>query len=486
MGIFRNYFTKDNILTKGNYVNAGQNPVAELFYGTENSLISRYIFDFDLTELIKRINDFRIPNNGSITHSLKMTNTMIFDKNSIGVNPNGFKDHASSFDLVLFQINSQAISGNTTGNTIYFDEGTGYDLDYGNLMLDCRGKIYETSSNWFQATDINNWIEPGIYSGTSSQFYTPIDIIHMDLGNENIEIDITELINSQIISGRTNFGGLGLAFTAPYEAMKSDLLYSVTFFGKDTNSYFKPYIETNFNDYINDSRNNWFFDKINKLYLYTNINKRPINLDQLPSSILIKDYNDDLILTIPSSGVTQESKGVYSVSFELNSQDYSGINLVNFSDIWNGLIISGRTLPSSEMFFTVKENDYYNIGNEVYEPNEFSFTFSGIKRGEKVSLGEIRKIIIGVKEFFGYEQLIVDGLYYRLFVKQGPNQIEIIPNTLINRAYNQNYFYFDTSWLIPQEYFLELTVDSNGTLTKKDTINFMVVDSQTSALNFVI
>ena len=471
MSIFRSPFTKDTTISKGNYVNTGQNPVGVISYGSDFTNISRYIFDYDLSQLKTRINDFRIPSNGTIKHTLKLTNTLAYDKNLLGGKIFDATDHASSFDLVLFTVPQ------------FWDEGVGYDYLYNNTILDINGKIYETSANWYQATDIVDWNEDGIYSGQTSQYYNPLATIHFDLGNEDISLDVTDFINTQL-TGSTPFYGLGLAFTPQYEILKTQLLYSVGFFGKDTNTFFSPAIETEWKETILDDRKNFYYDKTNKLYLYTNVNKSPTNLDILPSAVTISDYNDDVVVVI--SGVTQESKGVYSINLELNSTDYDNVSLVNFTDTWSGLIISGKSLPDSQMSFTVKQNDYYNIGNEVYEPQHFTFNFSGIKRAEKILQGEVRKVIVTTREMYDYDTLIVNNIFYRIYVKQGLNQIEVVPKSVVNLAYNQNYFYLDTSWMVPQEYFMEIIVNSNGTVTKQHEINFIIIDSENSSINFDI
>jgi hypothetical protein len=472
MGVFRSYFTKDNVLIKNKYVNTGLNPVVELFYGTSEKLYDRYIFDFDITDIKNRINDYRIPDNGSIKHYLKMTNTLLYDKSLLGYQDSN-KDHASSFDLVLFRVPES------------WDEGVGYDYDYNNTILDINPKIYETSSNWFQRTDITNWSENGIYSGTTSDRYIPLNTIHFDLGNEDIELDITSTVQGLISSGTTNFYGLGLAFLETYENMNTDKLYSVGFFSKDTNTFFEPFIETVWYDTIKDDRKEFFYDIPNKLYLYTNIKKEPKNLDSLPSAVIIRDSDDNVINTL--TGITHESKGVYSIGLTLNSSDFNNNTLINFTDTWSGLTMNGVNLPDVQMEFTVREQNYYNIGNEVYEPDDYTFNFSGIKRGERIPQGEVRKILVIVKEMYNYnDTLIIDNLSYRIYIRQGRNQIDIIKSADIHRAFNQNYFYLDTSWMIPQEYSLEIILESNGTITKKDDIDFVIVDSYYGNINFTI
>jgi len=470
MSTFRTYFSKDNVIISNKYVNTGLNPVTELFYGTNQKIYSRYIFDFNIDAVKERILDKRI--NSNIKHILKLTNTLLYDKSSLGVKSSDSREHASSFDLVLFKVPQS------------WDEGTGYDVKYNNTVIDINGKVYETSSNWFQRTDITNWDEPGIYSGITSTKYQELKTIHFDLGNENIELDITDIINNLIIVGTTNFNGLGLAFKRDYELLITDSLYSVGFFSKNTNTFFEPFIETVWNENILDDRNDFQLGKNNKLYLYTNIRKEPTNLDILPQSVIIKNYNDETVSIL--TGITHEAKGVYSVSLNLSLSGYTEAILTNFTDKWTGLNIQGVNVGDVEMSFTIRENNYFNLGSEVSEPDNFTFNFSGLKRGEKISKGEVRKIIILVKPMFGFNELVINDLTYRIYINQGREQIDIITNSKVNRTSNQNYFYLDTSWLIPQDYHLELSLESNGTIIKKDDITFTVLDVYTGNINYRI
>ena len=473
--MYRSYFSKDNVLIQGQYVNTGLNPVVELFYGTVDNSICRYVFDFDVTEIAARIADFRIPDNGSIIHTLKMTNTLLYDKHLLGYNgAQEFRDHASSFDLVLFKVPQ------------FWDEGTGYDYKYNNTLIDINAKIYDTASNWYQATNSTNWNEAGVYTGITSSNYQIVSTQHFDLGDEDLNIDLTAFVAGLIASGTSGFYGLGLAFSASTEAMTTDLLTSVGFFGKDTNTFFEPFIETTWTDTILDDRSNFIYGKSNKLYLYTNLRKEPTNLDQMPTGVTINDYNGDLVLTIPSSGITHESLGVYSISIEIDGADYDYQTLVNFTDTWSGIQIGGRVLSDIQNEFTIKEDDYYNIGTDVYEPEDFGFSFSGLQRNEQIQQGEIRKVIVGVRKMYEYDNVVIDGLTYRLYIRQGRNQIDVIPACDINMAYNQNYFYLDTSWLIEQDYVLELSLHTNGIVIKKNDIAFSVINNYSGLINFNI
>ena len=57
-------------------------------------------------------------------------------------------------------------------------------------------------------------------------------------------------------------------------------------------------------------------DKNNDLCLYVNLGNTPTNLDNIPS-VDIYDDQDNLYLSIPSSGVSHVMEGVYCVNLSV-------------------------------------------------------------------------------------------------------------------------------------------------------------------------
>ena len=76
--------------------------------------------------------------------------------------------------------------------------------------------------------------------------------------------------------------------------------------------------------------------------------------------------------------------------------------------------------------------------------------------------------------------MVLDGLQYRLYVKEGTAEVDVIDWTDVARANNDNYFLLDTASLVPMEYFLDVKVTSNlDVRTLKDIISFDVVNEPT-------
>jgi hypothetical protein len=87
---------------------------------------------------------------------------------------------------------------------------------------------------------------------------------------------------------------------------------------------------------------------------------------------------------------------------------------------------------------------------------------SGIQRGERVKRGDIRKVIIQTKiPYTVNQEQKVDNVEYRLYVKEGRNELTIIDYQPVEMANNHNYFLLDTLSFLPNTYYVDIKVTSN-------------------------
>ena len=457
MSIYKSYFSKNNTIISDSPTNTGKNPVTELFYGGS---FSRFLFQIDLTNLLERIDSGFINKDRIEKHTLKLTNTINPTENSYFNEITGIQTkRAGSFTLVVFELESE------------WDGGTGYDYtDTSGTYL--TQKTYSNApSNWFYKTTTGNWSVPGAKTSGSVIGYQ-----HFDDGTENLEIDITNYINDIIDGNKTN-NGLGIAFDVPYEEIQTlEILNSVAFFTKHTQSFFEPYLETEFNDHIIDHRGDFYSGVVRNLVLYTNKGNEPYNLDSSPYVDILNSNGDVVLGDQPSIHV---SKGVYVVEFTLPNDVCE--DLMMFNDVWKDLSIDGNTIGDVTQEFVVNPmSNYYNLGSNEMNPQEYGFSFSGIGRDEKIVCGDIRKIYVDVKVPFTYnEKVMIDGLQYRLFITEGNTNIEVIDWVDINRTFTSNYFLLDTSMLIPnKEYHLDLRLTTNREVnTYSKEISFYIVNN---------
>ena len=471
--ILHTYFDKNNTIIKGEETNTARNPVVELFYGgsftddgstghTHTTNISRFIFHFDETRLRELYLDGTYPDTNKMVHTLKMTNTTLFDKSLLGGYTCVSKHRTSSFDLVLFKINQD------------WDEGVGYDYECsvyeGENNLNNVNSVLP--SNWYDSNTLINWIGgPGIYDILSSG--DTISTQHFDIGNEDIEIDITDVVNG-IITGDTNYG-FGLAFTPQLEETPTDELQYVGFFSRFTQTFFEPFVETIYNEHITDDRALFYKDKPNKLYLYVNLANNPTDLDYRPF-VTVYDNNETIFKTYSGSEVTHVTKGIYSIDITVPTSGYS--DCVMFYDVWSDISINGVNRPDIELDFTLMDADgFYNLGVEDFMPEPFGLSLHGIQREEQIVRGDMRKVLVSARIPYTINQTkTLDGLEYRLYIKEGPNQYTVMDWEPIEMAFTHNYFVLDTRSLIPTTYYIDIKLKNNLSVkTYKDVISFDII-----------
>jgi hypothetical protein len=459
--VIRSYFDKNNTLINDNLINTARNPVTELYYGGEDPSLqyTRFIFHFDETRLRNLYSGGTFPDITKMTHTLKMTNTGLFDTDLLNSTASNGMTRTCSFDLILFTIDTE------------WDEGTGYD--YRQPVFFTGSTDFATvPSNWTYAQTLTSWNGgSGVYSGSPSGI--TVTTQHFDLGNENIEMDITDAVNA-IITGDTNYG-FGIAFDPMYEATASYNLNYVGFFTRHTHTFYEPYIETKYSEKILDDRMNFYADKANKLYLYVNLGNMPTNLDSTPSVNVYDNYGN-LFSAYTSTAVTHVTTGVYSIDITVPTS----VNNVDcmFTDTWSGIVINGVTRPDVELDFVIVDaGNFYNIGTNDMMPQNYGFSVHGIKMEEKIIRGDIRKVLVSARIPYTVNQTsIIDNLQYRLYVKEGRNELTVIDYEDVERAFNHNYFLLDTESLIPNTYYLDLKVESNYQVsTIKGAVNFDIV-----------
>ncbi len=389
MSITNSYFSKNNTLISNSFTNTGRNPVTELFFGNMITSqypngYSRFIFDLDLTLLKEKYNDGTISScDADMKHTLRMTNTSTFSLEFLNSSTSQGRQRATSFDLILFRI--PFIDDNPNQPQLW-DEGVGYDFADLQYNIELDRNYSERPSNWYQTTTISNWTENGIYNNQNVgtvpfSSLTIVDIQHFQFGNENVEFDMTDEINDILFGTLNNVSGWGIAFRPQIETLTGlSNTYEVQFFTRHTQTFYEPFLETTYNDIIDDDRNLFSLGKINKLYLYLYENGNPINLDYFPSVNIIDNAGN------PIDGLTglttcQRTKGIYEVEIP----PLIGYKTpCTFSDQWYDLKINGFSIASILNDFTLQPfKNVYQIGTTSQDPKIYGFDYYGIKQDEK-------------------------------------------------------------------------------------------------------
>ena len=444
------------------------------------------IQDFDVGDLQARYGEGKLGDLSQVTHTLKMCNSSYFNQNLQAQKLIDGKQRTSSFDLNLFRVNQ------------FWDEGTGYD--YARVISvesDNNITYVEGASNWYYATSVTPWtgttscvynglsgntcdgltgytthIGGGVYEGCGTGL--TVTTQHFDKGNENIEMDITQEVNDLITGGTTN-NGYGLAFDCQLEKTITAPSQYVGFFTRHTQTYYEPFLETIYHNPIKDDRKNFYKNKVNRLYLYSNVGGEPKNLDNNPS-VTIYDNEGNVFSAITITDTIQATEGIYYADVFVPPTADDG---VLYFDVWGDINVDGISLADIELDFEIKDDtQYYQIGNNESLPVDYAMSISGVKRDERIKRGDVRKIIVSARiPYTINESKVIDSLQYRLWVREGNTQVNVIEWQDVNMAYLKNYFLLDTSWMIPNRYYIDIKLISNQEVkTYTDQMQFEIVN----------
>jgi hypothetical protein len=306
-----------NLQTRGTGANMGLSDVLETFsiYAQQSSgstELERILIEFPVSQITTDRASNIIPASGSVSFYLNMYNAR------------SNQTLPRELNLVVLPISQS------------WQEGTGLDMEeYKDVT---KGNV---GSNWINAGQGDPWTREGGDYLTSS--YSQI----FPIGNEDLEIDITPLVEDWIAGTITNYG-IGVHLTSSQEAYFSssadtgsqlinlvgatETYYTKKFFGRGTEFFFsKPTIQARWDSSIKDDRGNFYassslvpaVDNTRTLYLYNVIGGRLRNIPAVGTGeIYVKVYTSasagvDLTPTVITGGY--DSLGIYSASFVLDT-----------------------------------------------------------------------------------------------------------------------------------------------------------------------
>jgi hypothetical protein len=500
MSIYQSFVSKNNTIISNSYTNTARNPVLEINFGSSDYIVpnygfTRYIFDIDLSLLLENIQSGVISTGCTtgMTHTLKMYNTSSFDNELLNTFMTNSRRRATSFDLILFRLPN---TSGSTGDPQSWDEGVGFDYNDFNInqtssiggaspltYVDSRA-FSDRPSNWYQSTTITTWSEPGIYNNKNEGLvnYSGLTIVatqHFELGNENLEMDMTDEINNIINGTLTGVTGWGLAYVPEIENITGlTESYSVAFFSKFTQTFYQPYLLTEYDDLIQDNRNLFLKNQTNKLYLYVFQNGDFVNLDVLPT-VTVEDAKGNVVPGMSNLSTCLRTKGVYEVIIPNGFSSFPTPCV--FYDVWSGLIINGQNVSNvTNQFILQQYTSGIEIGSQSKEPQKFGFDFYGIQQNEKILNSDIRKVGVTIKKAYTAQQMLNNvSAFYRVYVKEGTTEVIVQDWTPLNRTPNEYYFMFDMRDKIPNQYYVDMKVNSYGeTDTYRRELTFEIVNKK--------
>jgi hypothetical protein len=444
--IFRSYFKKQAILIKNSFTNNSRNPIVELSYGgsfnSASTQVSRYVFNVDLDKIQEKISSNTINKNTIQSHILKIKNCIALSDGYIGVDFITSK-RASGFDLTFIKLNES------------FDEGTGFDYVYNDAQYR-EIELNKSAANWYNRRNPQiTWSQSGVFTGTTNNLSssTILTTQRFEIGNEDIEVDITNYVNGILFSGQSN-NGICVAYSANTESLTSETKNVVTFFSKYTQTFFEPFLETSYDDRVNDELCCMNFDVSNDFFF---VSQSPISS---VSKFEIIDSNDEIIATF-TTGFTQLNNFNYKVSTTIDSENYQDQEI--FTSKWY-FTQYGKS-KTLEKEFNISKIDL-NDGTTLTYSTEVYINVVGIKQNEIITkkVG-LKRIIFKPKRLIQTKILknIVGDIEFRIYVNQGKNQIEVIPFTKASKVNDEYFTEIDFSWFISHDYTIEIRgLDRNG------------------------
>lgn len=464
--VTRTFISKSNTIIKGSNENMGLNPILMLTYG---NIVSRGLIYFDIDKIKKNIEDKTFASLENVKHTLCMTNCGSIDNRRFedtlpSIAGSGDRERATSFDLIFFELPSE------------WDQGRGFDssLDY---WLIGKGVINTNGSNWEYAYNGKKWDTDGIYSSDFlskeiEKFNKKENSIivahqHFDYGNENIKADLTDYINN-LVKGNKKNNGLGIAFSPMAEETTPKLSQYVGFFTHHTNTFFQPFIESRYNEQINDNRYDFSIGKKNNLLFLASFNGSFVNLDELPTCS-INDVNYP---------VKQVSKGIYSAEVNINKKSCEPETILY--DIWDNLKFDEEEIEPVEMEFVTHKSSL-SLGTIKAQTDTVSPLIIGINDCEKINQGEIRELKVYFKKAYTQNDYkLLDNCEYRLYVMDDKREIDVIDWDLISKISDFNVFYIKTDELLPNKYKVDIRAKMGNEIRLfKDCLNFEIINNST-------
>jgi hypothetical protein len=291
-------------------------------------------------------------------------------------------------------------------------------------------------------------------------------------------MDMTSEIQGILNGSITGVTGWGLAYLPQIENITGLTdSYSVAFFSKDTQTFYQPFLLTNYDDLIKDDRNVFLKNQVNKLYLYVYQNGDLVNLDYDPF-VRIENTNGDAVSGMTSLSTCLRTKGVYEVVVPNN---FTGATPCMYYDIWSGLTINGQCIPNVQNQFILQQYSAgIQIGTMSQDPKKFGFSFYGILQNEQILNSDIRKVGVTIKKAYTGQVLLENvSAFYRVYVKEGTTEVQVQDWTPINRTPNEYYFIFDMRDKIPNQYYVDIQVNTSGEKdTYKKQLTFNIVNKK--------
>lgn len=303
---------KPNTTSRAYYANMGAADSLELFsipHSGSSPERTRILVRFPIADISASRNAGNLPASGSVNFIFKLYNVQ---------HPETLP---SNYDIIV-----KPISGS-------WDEGYGLDLENYTDNGQIQGGGYGVGWKFKSTTDVSE-----VWSSDGGDFYSGYDkVYHVDKGTEDIEVDVTDIVEDQIANVISK-DGLAVMLSGAYEdGTNNEVYYTKRFSARSSEYFYKvPALEARWESVVKDDRNDFYYsspnlsseDNLQNIYFYNRFNGI---LKDIPSNIIpfvsIYDSNNNLLTSSIQSA--KVSTGIYKASFAI-----TGSNSDELSDVW--------------------------------------------------------------------------------------------------------------------------------------------------------
>ena len=415
---FRLYPSKDTTIIEGTDANTGLNPVGEIWYGKQG--VARHLIYFNEEPWEDLVSSGYAPSGLSgVTCTLKMFNCYPIFEGLIIEN----ERQARSVDVEVLDV------------TTTWDEGNEFSFE--------RLKREDGFANWYSATSLIDWDIPGGDYGMVELFS-----MHLDKGNENIEGDVTDAVTDWVVNDLNQ--GLMLKFTDDYEDMEDELKTILKFHNRETNTYFLPYVEFEWDGQVKDERAEVGHGLVKRLYFYSKKSNTYTNVNTI-SGVTVEMINStggtvDTI-EVTGSSIENQCPGIYFVEYSCPVNPDGGS--YTFTDTWNVQFESGGSYYSIEQSGSCESivSEWDTSQSGILEKTLYNLSIPDLKN--EYSTGSTLYLPVRIIEAYTNNTHIMRGLQYKISMVDGTGEFVMVDWENLSYTNEENLLILNTSWFIP-------------------------------------
>jgi len=300
--------------TRGTGSNMGESDITEVFSiysqvssSTDGNSIekSRVLYRFPIDEILQDRTNEDLPTSGNVNFQLRIFNAI----------------HSQTLPK-KFKLIVAAVSQS-------WDEGYGMDMEsYTDIG----------TANWISCSATEGWDTEGGTFLTASQYLGEVYTQEFEDGTEDLDIDITSLVEKWISNEHNNYGLAVYLTSSQEDGTEERSYYTKKFFARGSEFFNKkPVIEARWNSQLNDDSTNFYLssslvpaeDNLNTLFFYNKPRGQYQNIPSVGKNNLLLSLHSSLgsgKISLPIGGgvVTNNdlnitgswvSEGIYSASF---------------------------------------------------------------------------------------------------------------------------------------------------------------------------